>query len=45
VRLPSSIADLLEPWWEARVSDARNAPATTARKRAAPRTSRDDAGS
>jgi hypothetical protein len=23
VRLPSSLADLLEPWWEARVADAR----------------------
>ena len=25
-RLPSSIADALEPWWETRVADARNAP-------------------
>jgi hypothetical protein len=33
--LPSSIADLLEPWWEARVSDARQAPAARPRKRTA----------
>jgi 5-methylcytosine-specific restriction protein A len=33
VRMPSSIADALEPWWEARVSDARAAPAA-GRKRA-----------
>jgi 5-methylcytosine-specific restriction enzyme A len=32
VRLPSSIAELLEPWWEARVSDARQAPVAAARK-------------
>lgn len=35
VRLPSSIADLLEPWWEARVAEAREAPAASARKRSA----------
>jgi len=34
VRLPSSLADLLEPWWEARVADAREAPAAPSRTRA-----------
>lgn len=34
VRLPSSIADLLEPWWEARVSDARQAPIASSAKHA-----------
>jgi hypothetical protein len=33
MRLPSSIADALEPWWEARVADAREARAASARKR------------
>ena len=37
VRLPSSIADLLEPWWEARVSDAREKPAALPPTRAATR--------
>ena len=42
VRLPSSLADLLEPWWEARVSDARAAPAAPGRRGAAG-TARDNA--
>ena len=42
VRMPSSIADALEPWWEARVSDARAAPVAPKRKRASA-TVRDDA--
>jgi 5-methylcytosine-specific restriction protein A len=33
VRMPSSIAHALEPWWESRVSEARPAPAA-GRKRA-----------
>ena len=32
-RLPSSIADALEPWWEARVSDARTARVPPPRRR------------
>ena len=32
-RLPSSIADALEPWWEARVSDARTARVPPPRSR------------
>ena len=32
VRMPSSIADALEPWWEARVADARQMSAAAARR-------------
>jgi hypothetical protein len=31
MRMPSSIADALEPWWEVRVSDARTASAAKRR--------------
>jgi hypothetical protein len=33
-RMPSSIAEALEPWWEVRVSDARQAPVAGSRQRA-----------
>jgi 5-methylcytosine-specific restriction enzyme A len=34
-RMPSSIADALEPWWEVRVHDARQTLAAQPRRRAA----------
>ena len=34
MRMPSSIADALEPWWEQRVADAARTPATRKRTRA-----------